>query len=366
VNRLCETLQDPTVVRDWQARDWNAWLPLARDARLLVYSLQQFDENGVLDAVPARLVDQLRGAEARTRYVQGQARYELRLVQKALAAQDIPVLALKGVAYLVAELPGHRWRSLSDIDLLVRKGDLATAERVLMQGGWRPNGEFDAYDQHYYRAWMHEIPPMRHAARETEVDLHHNLAPPVSRIRIDAAELWTRTREGPEWCGTRTRVLGPEDLLLHNAVHLFMNDELRGGLRDVVDFRDLFVHFVDRESNFPEHLVTRADQLGCGRPLYYALSTARRLLAMDIPAPLERAASAWAPVAPVAALMAWLIDRALAPSFPGQRTQAIARQLLFIRSHWIRMPPGMLLRHLWRKAVLKRRARPTESRPIPG
>ena len=31
-------------------------------------------------------------------------------------------------------------------------------------------------------------------------------------------------------------VLDGPDMLLHNAVHLFMNDDLRGGLRDVVDF----------------------------------------------------------------------------------------------------------------------------------
>ena len=54
----------------------------------------------------------------------------------------------------------------------------------------------------------------------------------------------------PEEYGRQVSVLSPVDMLLHNAVHLFMNDELRGGLRDVVDFRDLFEHFAERDAGF--------------------------------------------------------------------------------------------------------------------
>ncbi len=99
---------------------------------------------------------------------------------------------------------------------------------------------------------------MRHHNRETEVDLHHNLAPPVSRIRIDAARLWEDAVMAPEEYGRQVAVLAPVDMLLHNAIHLFMNDELRGGLRDVVDFRDLFEHFLGQDAAFEEHLLARA------------------------------------------------------------------------------------------------------------
>jgi hypothetical protein len=365
LNLLCQTLHDPGVIRDWRPREWNAWLPLVRNGRLLGRSLQLFEGHGLIDRVPQRLVDQMRGALAQTRYLQVQALRELRQVRRVLEAEDIPLIALKGVAYLAADLPPRGWRNLSDIDLLVPEGDIARAEAALRQAGWEPSGEFDAYDQHYYREWMHEVPPMVHPARGTEVDIHHNLAPPVSRIRIDAGLLWADAVEGPEHDGQRTRVLGPADMLLHNAVHLFMNDELRGGLRDVVDFRDLFEHFAAGEPEFGQRLLRRAEALGCGRALYYALSTAQRLAGLAVTPELRAAVARHAPPAPVAALMAWLIAQTLAPARLGLRRSAFAGQLLFIRSHWVRMPPGMLLRHLWHKAVVRRKPGPADP-DLPG
>ena len=365
MNRLCQMLRDPAVIRDWRPADWNAWLPLARNARLLGRCLALFEDHGLLDQVPARLVDQMRGALAQTRYLQQQAMRELRAVRRVLDGEGIALVALKGVAYLVGELPPSRWRNLSDLDLLVSAADIERAEAVLQRGGWAPSGEFDAYDQHYYRDWMHEVPPLIHPRRGTEVDIHHNLAPPVSRIRIDADRLWEDAVEGPEVLGHRTRVLGPADMLLHNAVHLFMNDELRGGLRDVVDFRDLFEHFLAADPAFEQRLLARARALGCERPLYYAVTTAARHAGLTVSSELFTAIAAFAPPAPLACLIAWLIEQVIAPQRPGLVRSAVAGQLLFIRSHWVRMPPGMLLRHLWHKAVVKRRAGQTDP-DMPG
>jgi hypothetical protein len=64
-------------------------------------------------------------------------------------------------------------------------------------------------------------------------------------------------------------------------------------------------------------------------------------------------------------LMRRLIDRLLAPARPGIRSAAVAERLLFIRSHWIRMPPLMLARHLARKA-LKSKAAPGAEPDLPG
>ena len=84
------------------------------------------------------------------------------------------------------------------------------------------------------------------------VDLHHNLAPPVIASRIDAARLWDEATTVSDPYGLSVKVLGPADMLLHNAVHLYMNDELRGGLRDVMDFRDLFEHFPRLDAGFED------------------------------------------------------------------------------------------------------------------
>lgn len=355
MNLVTQLLCDPQIVRDWRPPHWNRFLPLVRSARLQGRCHFLLQEHGLLDSVPARIRDQFLGALAQTRYVQGQALRELKQVSRTLAAQGIEVMVLKGGAYLAAGLPPAAWRNLSDIDLLLHESDIARAEQTLQAAGWVPSGEFDDYDQHYYRDWMHEVPPLVHLARETEVDLHHNLAPPVSRIRIDASRLWENAREVSDPHGEPAKVLSSEDILLHNAVHLFMNDELRGGLRDVVDFRDLFEHFVAADAGFEQKLLSRARELQCVRPLFYAVDTARRLIGLQPSDTLRVALRASAPAAPVRALMRWLIGQALAPAATGMRRTAVANQLLFIRSHWVRMPPLMLLRHLWHKALVSKK-----------
>lgn len=355
MNLLNDLLRDPTIVRAWGPAEWNRFLPLARNARLLGRSYHLFEDNSLLDQVPQRLVDQLKGALAQTRYVQNQALRELRHVAKVMASEGVPLMALKGVAYLLADLPPARWRSLSDIDVMVPSEDIRRAEQALLRSGWQPSGEFDAYDQKYYREWMHEVPPLRHFDRETEVDLHHNLAPPVSRIKIAAAQLWDAAVKASDPYGLSAQVLSPADMLLHNAVHLFMNDELRGGLRDVIDFRDLYEHFASADPEFPDRLVTRADGLGCGLPLYYAVSTARRLVGLQVPRAVVDGVARHAPSAPVDRAMGWLIEQALSPARLGLKRAAVANWLLFVRSHWVRMPLPMLTQHLVRKTLASKR-----------
>lgn len=130
MNLLNEFLRDPAITRHWDAGDWNCFLPLARNARLLGRCLHLVEQNEVLGVTPQRFIDQFRGALAQTRYVRRQAERELRHVQRVLEREDIPMIALKGVAYVAASLPPHRWRGLSDIDLLVREQDIDRAERA--------------------------------------------------------------------------------------------------------------------------------------------------------------------------------------------------------------------------------------------
>jgi len=155
-------------------------------------------------------------------------------------------------------------------------------------------------------------------------------------------------------------------MLLHNAVHLFMNDELRGGLRDVMDFRDLFEHFLHQDTEFEQQLLARARQLGCGRPLYYAVSSAQRLAGLVPSEGLLREVERDAPPYPVARIMAWLIEQALAPQRLGLKRSGLANQLLFVRSHWVRMPPRMLVRHLLHKGFRSKKKPEVSAADLPG
>jgi hypothetical protein len=53
-----------------------------------------------------------------------------------------------------------------------------------------------------------------------------------------------------------------------------------------------------------------------------------------------------------------LLDRALLPAEqPPRLGPSLARWLLYVRSHWLRMPPWLLAGHLFRKAHKRLQAR---------
>jgi hypothetical protein len=195
---------------------------------------------------------------------------------------------------------------------------------------------------------MHEVPPMQHPERDTPVDLHHTIAPRTSRVSPDAAALFAASVPldiAP------LRVLSPPDMVLHSAVHLF-NDEVGAPLRDLLDLDDLLRHF-GATAGFWDELLARARLHGMGRPLYYMLRQAQRVLGTPVPPEIERAAAAFAPGPLVKAVMDRLFAYRFACDPPG-KTRAgsvLAIWLLYLRAHWLRMPPLMLARHLSIKAV---------------
>ena len=137
------------------------------------------------------------------------------------------------------------------------------------------------------------------------------------------------------------------------------------GLRDVVDFQTLYEHFRNQDAAFERRLLERAEQLGCQRPVYYAVTTAQRLLGLSASDELRRAVAVSTPSWPQAHLMGWLIEQVLAPRRLGMSRSGVAQRLLFIRSHWVRMPPGLLVRHLWHKATKMSRPE-THDAEMPG
>jgi hypothetical protein len=140
-------------------------------------------------------------------------------------------------------------------------------------------------------------------------------------------------------------------MVLHCAVHLFQDGELGGSIRDLVDADALVSDFAHCDSQFWTRLVARAGELGLGRPLFYVLRYARRLLQTSVPDDVEAALPK--PSSPVLRLMDRLVMRAMLPvtGQHGTAGEETARLLLYIRSHWLRMPPGKLAAHLTRKAL---------------
>jgi hypothetical protein len=339
-------IKDPAAVTRLAPRELDLTLRLMRRVRMLGRLGVQLSERGLLNTLPSEAVAQLASAavavEARYRI----ARWELNRIAHVLksALPETPVIVLKGCAYLLAALPNASGRLFADVDLLVAENDLDSMERVFIEHGWASKN-LSPYDEHYYRAWTHELPPMVHVEREVELDVHHNILPRTARLSPNAALLLDASVPiEREWF----RRLADADLVLHAIAHLMFDSPLENALRDLVDIDALLQHFTARDPEFAAKLLERSVTLDLARPTFYALRYARQLLGTPIPDGVLRLSRRGAPPAPIVWLMDRLVPLALYPQHPDQpsRVAAVARWLLYTRSLWIRMPPLLLTRHL--------------------
>ncbi len=330
--------------------EWDLTLRQARHASLLGRLDALADEAGVRSVLPARVRARLEAARVDVEQQHRLIRWEVTRLRRALAPVGLPLVLLKGAAYVFAELPVARGRHFNDVDILVPAERIGAAEAALVAEGWQTVA-LSAYDERYYREWSHELPPMAHRDREIVVDVHHNILPPTGRLRPDPRVLLASARPV---AGTDVRVLAPVDMVLHAACHLVQSGELHKGLRDLADLHGLVLAF-GAAPGFWTELTGRAAALGLARPLYYALRFAERLLGMAVPSDAARALGPAAPPVPVRAAMDALVPAAIVPDHPAhpRRRTGVARRLLTVRYHWQRMPPLMLARHLFHKVTAR-------------
>jgi hypothetical protein len=348
---LNDLLRDPTLARSFGGRAWSEALLAARRTVLVASLAARLDAVVGLDRLPRKVGHYAHGALLTAEANQRVLRWEVRCLEAALAADPGPIVLLKGSAYAMAGLAVARGRLASDVDILVARDRLGAVESALLAEGWEPLKQ-NAYDDHYYRAWMHELPPFRHRERGVIVDVHHTILPLTGRVRPDAARLIARALAVP---GSRFRVLAPADMVIHAVVHGFQDGDLKNGLRDLVDIDGLLRQFGTAET-FWDDLLAETRHHGAGRAMWYAVDAASRILVTPVPARVVGALSRDAPPWPVMALMRRLIAIAARPERGDRASRAVrlARLLLFVRSHWLRMPPLMLARHLASKAWRRR------------
>lgn len=352
---LLNALNAPENLPDLPPADWDLLLRVARRVRLLGRLQADLARLGLIDAIPARAANHLRAARTVIDHRKTLVTWEVNRLLWALREIDTPLILLKGAAYVLAGLPPAPGRLFADVDLLVAETHISQIEDSLATRGWMKL-PLDPYDDRYYRVWMHEIPPLRHQERGTEIDIHHRLLPRTSRFSSDPAPLLQAAR--PVADDPRLRVLAPADMVLHGMVHLFLEGDPKEGLRfrDLLDAHDLLCHF-SHSAGFWAELLPRARQLGFQRPLYYSLRFSHALFATPIPVEVLAASQQDGP----AWLWRWLMDRlvplAMLPGHPDHPRwlSSLAKQLLYIRAHWLRMPAGLLIRHLAYKAWLRLR-----------
>jgi hypothetical protein len=339
-------------------------LRLSRRANLLGVLVERVETAGVLMKCPAALRDQLNGGKNVALDFERMLCLEVRELERFLRPLAVPLVLLKGAAYAALGLSIARGRLASDVDILVPEARIAEVERTLLNNGWVTQKTSD-YDQRYYREWMHELPPLRHRTRLTVVDVHHNILPRTSRFAPSAASLLERIVPVE---GRDLYTLAPEDMVLHNCVHLFIDGDLDNRVRELVDLDGLLRTYCDRDQAFLDRLIARADELGLQLALFFGLYFASEFPDTPVtPAALETVTRSVGK-GPARRLVLSAMRRALLPELMEERTllRKLSTDLLYLRSHWLRMPARLLIPHLWHQARSRGGLKSAESVGVGG
>jgi hypothetical protein len=348
---LLDTLRNPATVTGFDWQQWNALLYQGRQAGILAQLFHRLDGLTLLSRIPPKVVEILKSAALVADENKRSVIWELNRLERALRNIGVKVVLLKGAAYHMAELPLATGRLCGDVDILVAKSRLRDVEGTLLERGWEAL-EIDEYDQHYYRTWMHELPPMLHKDRNMVVDVHHALLPETSRLKTDV-ELLLESAV-PLKASPFYYTLAPKDMVLHSATHLFQDgfqdSQPDMALRDLTDIDEMLKRFGE-EAAFWDGLVLRGRQLGLQRPLFYALRYAERVFNTPLPSWVQAEASRDGPPRAIQTLMDAQIMRVFRRGHLARKSlrTGLARTFLYIRSHWLRMPPLLLAQHLIRK-----------------
>jgi hypothetical protein len=167
--------------------NWQAILEQATSlgVETLVYAgLKLVSESG---QPPEEIVEQLGHAYRRNAARNLVLMDDLGRVLTALSEMGIPVIVLKGAALAELVYSGVGLRKMVDLDLLVQRPDLDTAESLLQRLGYRAMGSHSEWDRHH-----HHIIPYMSPTGSSVVEIHHHIHRQTPLLAVSVRDLWSR------------------------------------------------------------------------------------------------------------------------------------------------------------------------------
>lgn len=262
------------------ASQWAAMVDEALCHQLGGVTYRRLMDGPLASQVPPHLGERLRAVYLHTATRNALAFRQTRDCVADLAARAIPVLLLKGVHLARFVYPEPGLRGMADIDIMVPRHCLAQAEAVFLERGFGPLPRTPVAER---CAWSHHLAKLEKAGAAV-VEVHWSIERPSSPFRIDLDGLWHRARE-TTLEGVPVRVLAPEDLLLHLALHLSYHHRFqRAALKGLNDIAAVLARQgpdVDWSA-----LAARAGEWGMAGYLYSTLRLTEDLLGARIPSTL--------------------------------------------------------------------------------
>ena len=152
---------------------------------------------------------------------------QLREIQTALAAHDIPILALKGIVLAWVAYRDPSLRPMHDLDLFLDKKDVAAAVRILEKLGYTCP---DRLRGHHYEGEV----KLQKTGTQLLVELHTQIELTAPASAENAADIWSRSVK-TQISDFEVRVLNEQDFLFHLCLHLARRHCYTTGLLPLVD-----------------------------------------------------------------------------------------------------------------------------------
>ncbi|MEN8219789.1 MAG: nucleotidyltransferase family protein [Pseudomonadota bacterium] len=218
--------------------------------------------------VPASIMERLQGVYYGNALSNKRLYIELSQVLKNLHNQGIDVILLKGAYLAKFVYKDIALRPRGDIDLLVRKTELAKAEKILLEMGYGPTDRPSIEAQ---CARVHHLIPFK-KRNAMPIEIHWTIDKLSSPFKLEADELWRRAQPIN---GINAFALAPEDLLLHLCLHTTYFHSFNP-LKFLCDFPKTLQYYQD-EIDW-ELLFHRAHQWGANKTVFLTLYLVRELL----------------------------------------------------------------------------------------
>jgi len=280
--------------------DWAAVLATAERHKLAALVAARMAAAGVEAALPAAL--RRHAFRARVEGAERAARAQRTLVAVAAAfdGDRLPFFVVKGsvLAHRVYQAP--HLRRFADVDVVVRRADVARAEARLTALGYRAGGAEGLlairlaggaeraraldltrrFERRHAAAHTWHAPP---SGEGLSIDLHWHVVP--ARLRVDQAALWEQT-VAVDLAGTTVRTFTPAATVIHLAAHA--TTCLLNGFRllHLVDVGWAATRFADQA----EATWRLARQWRVAADLAQVLAMAERLLETELPLAAGRGA----------------------------------------------------------------------------
>jgi hypothetical protein len=198
--------------------DWAYLLHTALDHKVVNLVFQSLKAHAA-DLVPAEQMAQLQLQYNFNLWQSLRITSELIRVINLLEANHIEVLPLKGPVLALMLYENMFMREYKDIDILVRRGKVEAAQRLLMANGYRLNDSedypqlFSNFNEPYHTSLLG-----KREGGDVELELHWSVTISFLPFTLDNERIWDYATT-VDMNGFQCRALRPEELLMLISMH---------------------------------------------------------------------------------------------------------------------------------------------------